>query len=485
MRRFSLGAIALLVAACTVGPDYVKPVVEAPPAWRIDYPQAAEIANTRWWEQFGDPVLNELVASALRDNRDLVIAAARVDAFLGQLVSTRSSLYPQVNYDANASRNRGTRVGTSPLPAGADPYYTLYQATLGASWQVDLFGRVRRLTEAAQARVYATEQGRRGVVLSVVTSMAASYITLRALDRQLEISQRTAQNFGNTLKIFEQRHKGGVVSRLEVEQVRSQYQQALAAIPALEQRIAAQENMIAVLQGRNPYSIPRGKAIDALLLPGIPAGLPSSLLERRPDILQAEQDLVAANADIGAARALYYPQLSLTGSLGSVSAAFTNFLTGPSVAWSAIAGLAGPLFTAGAIAGQVESAEATSASALAVYQQTVFNAFRETNDALTGTMKKRQEATAQAARVRSLREYARLSRIKFDGGYGGYLEVLYAENELFDAELATVQSFAESYTQLVEVYKAMGGGWIDLADRGTAAGREPPVREQSQRQPLF
>ena len=317
LRRFVLGCAAAMLAACTVGPDYVQPTVDAPPAWRIDYPQAADVANTRWWEQFNDPVLTGLVESALRDNRDLVIAAARVDAFMGQLVTTRSQFYPQANYNLNASRNRSSAVGTSqPLPPGTDLYSTLYQGALGAGWQVDLFGRVRRQTEAAQARVYATEQGRRGVVLSLVTAMAASYIDLRALDRQLEISQQTAQNYANTLRIFELRHKGGVVSKLELEQVQSQYQQALAAIPSLEQRIAAQENLIAVLQGRNPYPIPRGKTIDQLALPGIPADLPSSLLTRRPDILQAEQDLVAANADIGAARALYYPQLNLTGSFG-------------------------------------------------------------------------------------------------------------------------------------------------------------------------
>ena len=234
MHREAARIAAALAAACTVGPDYVKPAVDPPPAWRIDYPQAAEIANTRWWEQFGDPVLNQLVESALRDNRDLVVAAARVDAFLGQLVTTRSQYYPQANYNVNASRNRTTAVGASPLPAGADPYYSLYQGALGAAWQIDLFGRVRRQSEAAQARVYATEQGRRGVVLSVVTSVAASYITLRALDRQLEISRRTADNYANTLRIFRLRHDGGVVSRLEVEQVQSQYHQSLAAIPALD-----------------------------------------------------------------------------------------------------------------------------------------------------------------------------------------------------------------------------------------------------------
>ena len=481
----ALALAAGFVAACTVGPDYVQPVVDAPPSWRISYETAASVANTRWWEQFGDPVLTELVDSALRDNRDLVVAAARVDAFIGQLQTTRSQYYPQANYNLNANRNRSTRAGNPPLPEGIDPYSTLYQGALAAGWQVDLFGRVRRQTEAAQARVYATEQGRRGVVLSVVTSVAASYIALRALDRQLEVSQQTARNYANTMRIFELRHKGGVVSRLELAQVQSQYQQALAAIPALEQRIAAQENLIAVLQGRNPYPIPRGKALAELALPAIPADLPASLLTRRPDILQAEQDMIAANADIGAAEALYYPQINLTGSLGSASAALTNFLTGPATVWALAAGFAGPLFTAGAIGGQVAGATATSAASVAVYQQTVFDAFREANDALVGTIKKRDESTAQDLRVKSLREYGRLSRVRFNSGYAGYLEVLYAENELFAAELAAVQSYADAYTQLVAVYRAMGGGWIDLADTGTAAGRAAPVVDRAAKQPLF
>lgn len=475
----------LALAACTVGPNYVKPPVDTPPAWRVTYETAADAANTRWWEKFDDPVLTGLVEAALRENRDLVIAAARVDAFIGQLQTTRSQYYPQARYNLDASRNRTTRVGASPLPEGADPYYSLYQGALGASWQLDLFGRVRRQSEAAQARVYATEQGRRGVVLSVVTSVAASYIALRALDKQLEISQQTAQNNANTLRIFDLRHKGGVVSRLELEQVQSQYQQALAAIPAIEQRIAAQENLIAMLQGRNPYPIPRGKAIDQLAMPAIPGDLPASLLARRPDILQAEQDMIAANADVGAAQALYYPQINLTASLGSISAALTNFLTGPATAWMLAAGLAGPLFTAGAIEGQVSSATATSAASVGAYQQAILVAFRETNDALVGTTKKRTEAAAQAKRVTSLREYARLSKVRFNSGYASYLEVLYAENELFSAELASVQSYAEVYTQLVAVYRAMGGGWVDLADAGTAAGHAPPVGQRAAKQPLF
>ena len=476
---------AILAGACTVGTDYVKPQVAVPQAWRIDYEQAADVANTRWWEQFGDPVLTDLIDSALANNRDLVIAAARVDGFIGALVTTRAQFYPQANFNLDASRNRSSAVGASPLPPGADPYFSLYNGALGAGWQLDLFGRVRRQTEAAQAQVYATEQGRRGVVLSVVTSMAATYIGLRALDEQLEISRQTARNNADTLRIFDLRHKGGVVSKLELAQVESQYQQALAAIPQIEQQIAAQENLIALLQGRNPYPVPRGKAIGELTIPAIPSGLPSSLLERRPDILQAEQTMITANANIGAAKALYYPQFGLTGNYGSVSAAFSNFLSGPAAAWTIAAGLAGPLFTAGSIAGQVQAAEAESAQALALYQQTVFNAFRETNDALVGSVKKREESAAQLQRVKALREYARLSRVRFNNGYAGYIETLYAENELFSAELAAVRTYAEQYTQIVNVYKTMGGGWIDLADSLTGAGKAAPLNERTRIQPLF
>ncbi len=473
MRKLVLTtAFTALLSACTVGPDYVKPTVTSPGAWRIDYPQAAEVANTRWWEQFGDPVLDRLIDAALRESLDVAIATARIDQFIGQLGTTRAQYYPQLGYSADASSNRASRVGQPPLAPGADPYFSLYQSALGTDWQIDLFGRIRRQSEAAQAQVYASEQGRRGVVLTVVTSVAASYIGLRALDRQLEIARATAENYAGTQKIFDLRYKGGVVSQVEVAQVESQYQQALAAIPALEQQIAAQENLLSLLLGRNPGPIPRGKTIDTLVPPAIPGGLPSTLLERRPDILQAEQTLVAANANIGVAKSLYYPSLSLTGLLGSVSTAFGDFLSGPATAWSVAGGLTGPIFTFGAIEGQVQTAEALQREALANYQQVILNAFRETNDALVGAQKKQEESAAQSKRVASLREYARLSRLKFDNGYAGYLEVLYAENELFGAELAAVRSQAERYTQLVNVYKAMGGGWVDTAtELSTASAR--------------
>jgi multidrug efflux system outer membrane protein len=455
--------IGIGLAGCTVGPNYVRPTVQTPPAWRIDYPKAADVANLKWWQQFGDPVLDRLVETALRNNRDLLVAAARVDQFIGALTSTGSQLYPQAGYGADATRARASAVGQPPLPPGANRYFSLYNVSVGAQWQADLFGRVRRQTEAAQAQVYASEQGRRGVVLTLVSSVAASYIVLRSLDRQLEIAQATSRNFNATLRIFELRFKSGIVSKTEVTQIRSQAQQAQAAIPAFELAIATQENLISILLGGNPGPIPRGKTIDQLAAPAIPGDLPADLLQRRPDILQAEQNLVAANASIGAARALYYPDLSLQAALATTATAFGSLFTGPAAAGLIGAGLTGPIFTFGAIEGQVASAEAGERLALAAYQQTVLNALRETNDALTGSQKRLEEFIAQRERVDSLREFARLARLRFDKGISGYLDVLVADNELFAAELASVSLQAGRYTQLVNVYQAMGGGWVDIA----------------------
>jgi len=477
--RILAAFVAATVAGCTVGPDYVRPTIDSPTAWRIDYPKAAEVANTKWWEQFGDPVLNGLIETALRENRDIRIAAARVDQFLGALMSTQSQSLPQLGYGADVSRTRASRVSQPPLPPGADPYFALYQGALAASWQLDLFGRVRRLSEAAQAQVYASEQVQRGVVLTVVTGVATSYVTLRALDRQLEIAQATAANFGETVRIFRLRYKFGIVSQTEVSQIESQYQQALAAIPAIGQQIAATENLISILLGRNPGPIARGKSIDQLVAPLIPADLPSTLLQRRPDILQAEQNLIAANANIGAAKAQYYPSLSLTGALGTASTAFGNFLTGPASLWQLAAGLTGPIFTFGAIEGQVRTAEGQTEAAVSFYQQTILGAFRETNDALVGSRNKLEESEFQATRVLALREFARLSRLRFDNGLASYVEVLVADNELFAAELASVGTLADRYRQLINVYQAMGGGWVDIADsiapkpQGLAAAHAP------------
>lgn len=463
-------AAAFGVSSCAVGPDWQRPQVAAPAAWRVDYSQAAAMANTRWWQAFGDPVLDQLVDESLRQNLDLAQAAARVDQFLGALRTTRSQFWPQFDYGIDASRYRSTQNGPIPSVPGADRDYSLYDAALGASWQIDLFGRVRRQSESVQAQVFASEQGRRGVVLSVVSSVTTGYILLRALDRQLEIARATAKNYEGSLRLFEMRHEGGVVSEVERSQVESQYQQAQAAVPSLERQVAQQENLLSVLLGRNPGSIPRGKGIEALLDPAIPSDLPSSLLERRPDVLQAEHNLHAANAEIGVAKSLYFPTLSLTGLLGVTSTSLSDLADSASESSSATASLLGPLFTFGRIKGQVQTAEAAQREALAFYQQVVLNAFRETNDALIGVEKRHAEYAALAKRAGALRVYAGLSRDRFEGGAASYLEVLYAENELFGAELAAVLALGQRYAELINVYKALGGGWVDLAD---PLAREP------------
>jgi multidrug efflux system outer membrane protein len=483
MKRLALSILIItLSAGCAVGPDYQRPVVETPEAWRVEYSYAAEVANTRWWQQFDDPALNQLIDAALRENKDLVIAAARVDRFLGVLTTTRGQFFPQIGYSLDASRNRASEVGVTPLPAGTDPYYNLYQGGLTAAWEIDLFGRVRRQSEAAQAQVLASEQARRGVILSVVTTVATSYITLRALDRQLEIARATVKNYADTLVLFELRYKRGVVSLVELTQVQSQYQQALAAVPSLERQVAVQENLISILIGRNPGSIPRGKTIALLAVPAVPGDLPASLLERRPDVLQAEQNLIAANASIGAAKALYFPSFSITGLAGSVSTALSDFGTSAAASGTLAATLTGPIFTFGTISGQVATAEAGQREALVFYQQVIQNALRETNDALIGSQKKGEEAVALDKRVEALREYARLSRLRFDNGTASYLEVLYAENELFGAELTAVRTQAERYAELINVYKAFGGGWLDLADPLATPQTQGPATAAAARQ---
>ena len=465
-------AFSVTLAGCTVGPDYLRPQFDTPSSWRIDYPQATELTNLQWWTQFQDPVLNQLIETALRENQDIRIAAARVDQFLGQLQTTRSQFFPQIGYGLDVSRNRTSERNYSSL-GGKDPWYRLYQGTISADWQLDLFGRVRRQSEAAQAQVYASEQGRRGTLLTVVSGVASGYISLRSLDRQLEIARATSDNYAGTLGLFQLRFKGGVVSQVELSQVESQYQQAKTAVTRLEQQIAAQENLLSVLLGQAPGPIPRGRKIEQLALPVVPPGLPSSLIERRPDVLQAEHNLVAANASIGVARSLYFPTLSLTGMLGSLSTAAADFMSGPAKIATIAANVSGPIFTFGNIEGQVRSAEASEREAMANYQQTILNAFRDTNDALVGTQKSTEALSSEQARLKSLREYARLSRLRFEEGVASYLDVLYADNELFSAELSTVIASSDRLIQLIGVYRALGGGWVDEADALTTTSDKP------------
>jgi multidrug efflux system outer membrane protein len=458
------------LTGCMIGPDYKRPTVETPQAWRFDEKEAMDLANTAWWEQFKDPVLNELVMIALRENKDLMIASARVEEFMGRYGFTRAALFPQLGAAGAAGRQRISEVdGPEPLPPGVNPTFDAYQVLLSASWELDIWGKLRRATEAARADLLSTEEARRAVVLTLVTSVAGAYVTLRDLDKQLGISRQTAKTREESYKLFQLRFTGGVISELELSQVKSEYEAALATIPQIEKAIGQQENLISILLGRNPRAIPRGKTIDELVLPAVPAGLPSDLLERRPDIRQAEQDLIAANARIGVARALYFPTISLTGFLGTSSADLSDLFSGPSKIWSYAVPISVPIFTAGAIEGQVKAAEAIQQQALFGYEKAIQNGFREVDDALIDQNRTREQLKAQLRQIDALRAYARLARLRYDNGYTSYVEVLDAERSLFDVELRYTQTQDLLFQSLVNLYKAMGGGWLVEADQLTAA----------------
>jgi multidrug efflux system outer membrane protein len=455
--------LALLASGCMVGPDYVRPPLDAPAGWRLSDQDARDLANTAWWEQFADPVLNDLVATALRENRDLMIASARVEQFAGNYGFVRSGLFPQLGASADARRQRD--VGAVVLGAGQDNTFSTYNVVLNASWEIDIWGRIRRQTEAARAQLLASEEGRRGVILSLVGSVAGAYVNLRDLDRQLEIARATAKSRGESYELFKLRFAGGLISVLELSQNRSQYEEALATIPPLEKAIAQQENGLSVLLGRNPGTIPRGKSIDQLTLPAIPAGLPSELLERRPDLRRAEQDLIAANALIGAAKAAYFPTISLTGLFGYSSTSLSNLFQGENKVWNYGLPISMPIFTAGALAGQLQSAEAAQQQALFAYQKAIQEAFREVNDALINQDRTREQLHAQRRQVEALRQYAATAHLRYDNGYTSYIEVLDAERSLFNVQLQYTQTQQAEFQAMINLYLAMGGGWVNEADQ--------------------
>jgi multidrug efflux system outer membrane protein len=461
MRSWILSLALLSLSGCTmVGPDYVRPAVDSPEDWRVDYAAAADVANTRWWEQFDDPVLTQLIDTALRENKDVRIAAARVEEFAARVDISRSGFYPQIGYNGQASRNQASREAFGGVPSGSDRSYNNYGATLNAGWEIDLWGRIRRATEASRAELLAQEDNRRTVILSLVSAVANTYVTLRQFDRQLEVSEETLATRAEALRLFEMKFKGGVISELELAQVKVEYEQAAAAIPPIEQQIALTENALSVLLGHNPGNISRGRSIDALVLPAVPAGAPSSLLANRPDILAAEQNLVAANARIGVARAQYFPTISLTGLFGYVSEELDNLLQSSANVWSLGGSALGPIFTGGAITGQVRASEAVQRQSLTAYLQTVQTAFRDVDDALIRVQKSRERLAAEGRRVQALDDYARLAKLRYDEGYASYIEVLDAQRSLFDAQLQYITVRGDVYTSLVNTYKAMGGGWV-------------------------
>lgn len=456
--------MALWIVGCaTVGPDYRRPPVDAPAAWRLEEKEARDLADVAWWKRFDDPVLDELIDLALKQNMDLRLAAARVDEFLGRYAVARAGLFPQVAGAATTLRKGVTQYANPPWSA-ANPY-TDNQVFFSASWEIDIWGRLRRAKEAALADLLSTEEAKRAVVLTVVAAVASAYTDLRDADKQLEIAQSTVRSREKSLKLFRLRFERGLVSKLELRQVESEYEVALATVPALQKSIAQQENALSVLLGQNPGEIRRGKSIDDLMLPLVPAGIPSQLLDRRPDIRQVEQNLIAANARIGIARAAYFPNITLTGTFGVESTSLSNLFSGPAQMWNYAASVSGPIFTAGAVAGTVKAIEAQQQQALIRYQQVIQQAFREVNDALIDQAKSREQLGIQKHQLEVLRSYAQLAKIRYENGYTSYLEVLDAERGLFTGEVLYAQTQGILFRALLNLYKSMGGGWVTEAEK--------------------
>ena len=474
---FMLVVLVVLLGGCSLAPSYVRPPTDNPDAWRVDYKDAADTANTRWWELFNDPVLDQLIDTALKENKDVRIAAARVEEFAARVDISRAGYFPQIGYDGEATRNRVSR---EVYGGGAvnERKYNNYTAAASLGWEIDLWGRIRNATEAARAELLAQEDNRRAVILSLVSAVANTYVNLRQYDRQLEIAQETLASRAESLRLFELKRKGGVVSDLEVAMVRTEYEQAAAAIPPIERQIALTENALSILLGSNPRAIPRGKSIDALVLPPVPEGVPSSLLVRRPDISAAEQNLIAANARIGVARAQYFPTISLTGLFGYASESLSDLLQNSANVWTLGGSAIGPIFSGGRISAELRASEAVQRQTLIGYLQTVQGAFRDVDDALVSVQKSRETLVAQGRQVAALSDYARLARVRYDEGYTSYIDVLDAQRRLFDAQLQYVSVQGDVYASLVNTYKAMGGGWITKAQGSADAVDFPPHQKE-------
>jgi outer membrane protein, multidrug efflux system len=478
--------VGALATACTLGPDYARPPVDAPASFRFAAKDAADTVNVEWWKQFGDPVLDALIAEALRNNRNVKVAAANVEQAAALLTQARAPLFPQIGYTAIGERDKTPQTNyPSELAAFFPNPKSAYQVVATASWELDLWGRIRRQTEAARANLLATDDARQGVILSLVASVATDYIQLRGLDEQLKVSKSTLDTYADSVKLFELQFKYGQVSQMNVAQAQSQYETANAQIPQIESQIAQIENALAVLVGRNPGPIERGKTIHQLSAPAPPAGLPSELLERRPDLMQSEQQLVAANAQIGAAKALYFPTISLTGAFGAASNDLSNLFTGPARTWNYAGQLIGPIFTFGAVSGQVAQAEAGEQAALQSYLFSIQNAFADVDNALVASQKLKEQLAAQQKLVDALALYSKLARMQFTGGYTSYTTVLQAEQALFPAELTLAAVRSSLLASSIGIYKAMGGGWVVAADRMTGDRAPPPAGRETGLPPLL
>jgi multidrug efflux system outer membrane protein len=470
--RLLLLLAAVALAGCTLGPDYRRPEVPLPDAWQAPAGGPGSLADLGWWELFEDPALQALVRTALEGNADLRVAVARVLEARALLGVTRADQFPEVDNRAAADTRRQTERGSMPLPRTVDPESEHFRTTLDLLFEIDLWGRLRRATEAARAEVLASEAARRAVVTTLVGDVAQAYFSLRALDRERDIAVRTLESRRESLRLVALRFREGLTSELDLRRAESEAATAAAAIPLLEQRIAQTEHRLAVLVGRNPGAVVRGRELtEQPVPPAVPAGLPSALLERRPDLVQAEQRLVAANARIGEAKAAFFPQIRLTGVFGVESAELSDLFTGPARVWQLGPSVTIPIFNAGRNQARLDATEARRAQALALYEGAVQQAFREVEDALVAHWKTREARRELEALVAAARRTLELADLRYRNGLANFLEVQDPQRQLFAAELALAQAQRDQLLAVVQLYKALGGGWTAADGPGPRAAR--------------
>jgi multidrug efflux system outer membrane protein len=459
IRRISIVFALAVLSGCTLGPNYSRPQVPTPPQFRgADAATPQSLADTKWFDLFNDDTLKQLVETALTQNHDIRIAADRVIEARASWQLQRSQLFPTVGASASFDANKVSKIGASRLPPGFNLDSSYTQAGFNVNWQMDVFGRIRRLNEAARAQYFATEEARHAIIDTLIADVSTQYIALRELDQELEIARKTRDIAQNSVRLTTLRKNRGAATGLDVHQSEQFLYTATSQIAAIEREIAQAENALSLLLGQNPGDIPRGAPLKSP--PQLAAGIPSALIDRRPDIRQAEQQLIAANANIGAAKALAFPQISLTSFLGYQSRALTNLISVPARSWSFIpASATQPIFTAGAVRNGIRLTEAQQNEALENYQKTIQNAFREVSDALIGHTKLAEQRAQQELLVNALRDTEHLSTLRYQGGLDSYLQVLDAERNLFQGELLLAQLGREELLSIVQLYRALGGGW--------------------------
>jgi NodT family efflux transporter outer membrane factor (OMF) lipoprotein len=451
-----------LVASCTLGPDYKRPVVQPPATFRgADLSSAESLADLKWFDVFHDDTLTQLVTAALKQNFELRIAAERVLQARALYGITRADQFPSVGGSVDVNAVRSSQAGANRgIPSGVNTDVTYVQAGFSLGWEIDVWGRLRRLNEAARAQYLATEEARRGVITTLVADVSTTYLALRALDLELDIARRTREAATESLRLTEARRTQGAASGLDVRQSEQLLFTATGQIASLERDIAQAENALSLLLGQFPGDVPRGPSLEAFQAPpGVPAGLPSALLERRPDIRQAEQELIAANAQIGAAKAEYFPRISLTGFFGTQSRALSDLLSGPATLATATLGASAPIFNAGRTRANVRFTEAVQRESVVNYQRVIYTAFRDVADSLAAYGKTSEQRGQQERLVEALRESTRLATERYRGGLDSYLPVLDAQRNLFQGELELAQLRQRELVAIVQLYRALGGGW--------------------------